>query len=104
MNTFKDGFRVLKAISSLLYLDKPSCFFGIWSGIIGVIGLVIFLTFLPLYLFGGPISYLIGIIVGGVILVIALSLLIDSLVHHKKKNTKDKRFEENWNKLSLEAK
>lgn len=80
LNTYSDGFKVLKTIAILFKEYKPSFFFNIISGFILIISIIFLSPIIYEYLKTGLVPRFPTLIVSGVLLVIAILLWISGII------------------------
>ena len=80
LNTYKDGFRVLKTIAMLFKEYKPSAFFNIISVICLVLSLILGVPVVGEYFETGLVSRFPTLIVSGIILLMALLFCITGII------------------------
>ena len=72
LNTFSDGFKVLKTIAYLLIVYKPMLFFGLLALILAAIGLIMFIPIFGEFISTGLVPRIPTLIVSSFILLISL--------------------------------
>lgn len=91
LNTFKDGFKVLNTISSILRYYKPLTFFGLASLSFFILGLITAIPVLNDWLQSGYIYHVpLAILSTGLemvsIILMSIGLILDSINHQDKRN------------------
>lgn len=80
LNTYRDGFKVLKTIASLFKEYKPQLFFGICSSIFMLFALILGIPVFIEYFKTGLVPRYPSLIVSGILVLISLSLLICGII------------------------
>lgn len=80
LNTYKDGFKVLKTIATLFKEYKPGIFFGVFASIFLFISLILGVPVLLEYFETGLVPRFPSLIVASIFLVIALLLWIIAII------------------------
>ena len=80
LNTYKDGFKVLKTIASLFKEYKPGIFFGFFASIFLLVSLILGVPVFLEYFDTGLVPRFPSLIVSGIFLVIALLLWITGII------------------------
>ena len=80
LNTYSDGFKVLKTIARLFKEYRPLGFFGIFAALFGVVGLIMFLPVLVEFFATGLVPRFPTLIVSTVLCICALLMLVCGLV------------------------
>lgn len=80
LNTYKDGFKVLKTIATLFKEYKPGIFFGIFASIFLLISLILGVPVFLEYFDTGLVPRFPSLIVSGISLLIALLLWITGII------------------------
>lgn len=80
LNTFSDGFRVLKTIAVLFRDYKPLLFFGLLSLFFTVIGIILFIPVFLDFLNTGMVARFPTLIVSGIIFTIGILMLVCGLI------------------------
>ena len=80
LNTYKDGFKVLKTIATLFKEYKPGIFFGIFASLFLLISLILGVPVFLEYFDTGLVPRFPSLIVSGIFLVIALLLWITGII------------------------
>ncbi len=80
LNTYKDGFKVLKTIATLFKEYKPGIFFGIFASIFLLISLILGVPVFLEYFETGLVPRFPSLIVSGIFLVVALLLWITGII------------------------
>lgn len=91
LNTFKDGFKVLNTISSILRHYKPLTFFGLASFVFFVLGLVSAIPVFDDWISAGYIYHVpLAILATGLemvsLILMSIGLILDSINHQDKRN------------------
>lgn len=82
LNTFADGFRVIKAMIKFFKTYKPLTFFGILSALLMVIAAVLFVPVFITYLQTGLVDKLPTLITSGFVVIAAIQSFFAGLVLH----------------------
>lgn len=82
LNTFSDGFKVLKTIANLFRDYRPLAFFSFCSVILDVIALLLFIPVLVEYFRTGLVERFPTLIVSGIVAVIGILLWICGVILH----------------------
>ncbi|MBE5794222.1 MAG: glycosyltransferase [Clostridiales bacterium] len=101
LNTYSDGFKVLRTIVRLLKEYKPMRFFGWMAAVVFVLAAVLFVPVLVEYLQTGLVPRFPTLIVSGVSATIALMLLVCGLILDTVAKKHRQLFEINLNILNL---
>ncbi|MBR3872821.1 MAG: glycosyltransferase [Clostridia bacterium] len=101
LNTYSDGFKVLKTIARLFKEYRPLRFFGILAALFGVVGLVMFLPVLIEFFSTGLVPRFPTLIVSTVMMVCALLMLVCGLVLDTVAKKHRQLFEINLNILNM---
>jgi len=101
LNTYSDGFKVLKTIARLFKEYRPLGFFGLFAALFGVVGLVMFLPVLVEFFATGLVPRFPTLIVSTVLLICALLMLVCGLVLDTVAKKHRQLFEINLNMLNL---
>ena len=101
LNTYSDGFKVLKTIARLFKEYRPLRFFGILAALFGVVGLVMFLPVLIEFFATGLVPRFPTLIVSTVMMVCALLMLVCGLVLDTVAKKHRQLFEINLNILNM---
>ena len=101
LNTYSDGFKVLKTIARLFKEYRPLGFFGLFAALFGVVGLVMFLPVLVEFFATGLVPRFPTLIVSTVLLICALLMLVCGLVLDTVAKKHRQLFEINLNVLNL---
>lgn len=80
LNTFKDGFRVIKLIINLFKEYRPLLFFSIFSAICFILSMILFIPVFIAYLKTGLVLKFPTLIVSGVFLTLSLIFFITGLI------------------------
>ena len=80
LNTFSDGFRVLKTIAVLFRDYKPLLFFGLLSLLFTVIGIILFIPVFLDFLNTGMVARFPTLIMSGIIFTIGILMLVCGLI------------------------
>lgn len=80
LNTYKDGFKVLKTIASLFKEYKPGIFFGFFASIFLLVSLILGVPVFLEYFDTGLVPRFPSLIVSGIFLVISLLLWITGII------------------------
>jgi len=91
LNTFKDGFKVLNTISSILRYYKPLTFFGLASFIFFILGLISAIPVLQdwiksEYIYHVPLAILATGLEMVSLILMSIGLILDSINHQDKRN------------------
>jgi len=91
LNTFKDGFKVLNTISSILRYYKPLTFFGLASFVFFVLGLLSAIPVFDDWIQAGYIYHVpLAILATGLemvsLILMSIGLILDSINHQDKRN------------------
>ncbi len=76
LNTFSDGFKVLRTILYLFVVYKPLLFFGLLAAILATIGLILFIPIFAEFLSTGLVPRIPTLIIASFILLISLFFLV----------------------------
>jgi glycosyltransferase involved in cell wall biosynthesis len=101
LNTYSDGFKVLKTIARLFKEYRPLSFFGIFAGLCALFGLIGFVPVLAEYFSTGLVPRFPTLIVSTVLFVCALLLLVCGFVLDTVAKKHRQLFEINLNILRL---
>ena len=101
LNTYSDGFKVLKTIARLFKEYRPLGFFGIFTALFGVVGLIMFLPVLVEFFATGLVPRFPTLIVSTVLLICALLMLVCGLILDTVAKKHRQLFEINLNVLNL---
>jgi len=101
LNTYSDGFKVLKTIARLFKEYRPLGFFGIFAALFGVVGVGMFLPVLFEFFSTGLVPRFPTLIVATVMLVCALLMLVCGLILDTVAKKHRQLFEINLNILNL---
>jgi glycosyltransferase involved in cell wall biosynthesis len=80
LSTFRDGWRILRTIVSLVQRERPLAFFGIMGLILGVLGVILFLPVLEEYLRTGLVPRLPTAVLSAVLVLAGFLSLVCGLV------------------------
>lgn len=80
LNTYSDGFKVLKTISRLFRTYKPDAFFGIVAAILVVLATVFFIPIVVTYVQTGLVPQFPTLIVCGFVVIAAIQSLFSGLI------------------------
>lgn len=80
LNTYKDGFKVLRTIASLFKEYKPGIFFGLFASIFLLISLILGVPVFLEYFETGLVPRFPSLIVSGIFLIVALLLWITGII------------------------
>lgn len=80
LNTFSDGFKVLRTVARLYKEYRPLSFFGIFTALFGAAGIVLFIPVLAEYFRTGLVPRFPTLIVSGVLMTLAILMLVCGLV------------------------
>lgn len=91
LNTFSDGYKVLRTISKLFRAYKPLCYFGILSALLILVAAIFFIPVFAEYLQTGLVNRFPTLIVCGFITIAAIQamfsgLVLENLLHTEKHN------------------
>ena len=91
LNTYFDGFRILKTILNLYHVYRPLAFFGAISCFLSIIGCILMVPVLKTYFLTGLVPRFPTLIVSGYLLIAALQLFCVGLTLQTilKKNRQD---------------
>lgn len=101
LNTYSDGFKVLKTIARLYKEYRPMSFFGIFAAIFGAVGVGMFIPVLLEYFATHLVPRFPTLIVSGVLMTLALLLLVCGLILDTVAKKHRQLFEVNLNLLKL---
>jgi len=101
LNTYSDGFKVLKTIARLFKEYRPLGFFGIFAALFGVVGVGMFLPVLFEFFSTGLVPRFPTLIVATAMLVCALLMLVCGLILDTVAKKHRQLFEINLNILNL---
>lgn len=106
LNTYSDGFRVLKTIAKLYRNYKPMAFFGLMAAVLLILGIGFFIPVFVTFLETGRVGKIPTLIVCGFAVLGAIQSLFSGLVLQTmvQKNRQDfemelQRIQEQYNKL-----
>lgn len=80
LNTFKDGFRVIKTIINLFKEYRPLLFFSLFSIFCFVVSMILFIPVFIIYLQTGYVLKIPTLVVSGVVLTLSLIFFITGLI------------------------
>lgn len=80
LNTYKDGFKVLKTIGSLVKTYKPLLFFGLFSLLLCIISIAFFIPVMMEYLLTGFVPNFPTLIMCGFVMIAAIQSLYSGLI------------------------
>ncbi len=80
LNTFSDGFKVLRTVARLYKEYRPLSFFGIFTALFGAAGIGLFIPVLAEYFRTGLVPRFPTLIVSGVLMTLAILMLVCGLV------------------------
>ncbi len=80
LNTYKDGFKVLRTIASLFKEYKPGIFFGIFAALFLLVSLILGVPVFLEYFETGLVPRFPSLIVSGIFLIVALLLWITGII------------------------
>ena len=101
LNTYADGFRVLRTVARLYKEYRPMSFFGIFTAVFSLAGLLMFLPILLEYFATGLVPRFPTLIVSGVLLTLAMLMLVCGLILDTVAKKHRQLFEVNLNLLRL---
>ncbi len=101
LNTYTDGFRVLRTVARLYKEYRPLSFFGIFTALFGVVGVGMFVPVLAEYLRTGLVPRFPTLIVSGVLMTLAILMLVCGLILDTVAKKHRQLFEINMNMLRL---
>lgn len=101
LNTYSDGFKVLRTIARLYKEYRPLSFFGLFAALFGVVGLCMFVSVLTEFVRTGMVPRFPTLIVATVLWVLALLMLVCGLVLDTVARKHRQQFEIDLNLLSL---
>lgn len=101
LNTYSDGFKVLRTIARLFKEYRPLRFFGIFAALLGAVGLCMFLPVLVEFFRTGLVPRFPTLIVSGVLMTFALLLLVCGFILDTVAKKHRQLFEINLNMLRL---
>ncbi|MCI5956784.1 MAG: glycosyltransferase family 2 protein [Clostridiales bacterium] len=101
LNTYSDGFKVLRTIARLFKEYRPLSFFGLFAAVFGLAGLVMFIPVLAEFFRTGLVPRFPTLIVSGVMLTFALLMLVCGFILDTVAKKHRQLFEINLNILRL---
>ncbi|MDD3410324.1 MAG: glycosyltransferase family 2 protein [Eubacteriales bacterium] len=101
LNTFTDGFRVLRTVARLYKEYRPLSFFGLFALLFGAVGVGMFIPVLLEYFATHLVPRFPTLIVSGVLMTVALLLLVCGLILDTVAKKHRQLFEINLNMLKL---
>lgn len=101
LNTYSDGFKVLRTIWRLFKEYRPLSFFGIFAALLGVLGLALFIPVLVEYVRTGLVPRFPTLIVSGVAITLAILMWICGLILDTVAKKHRQLFEINLNMLNM---
>lgn len=101
LNTYTDGLRVLRTVARLYKEYRPMSFFGIFTGVFSLAGVMMFLPILLEYFATGLVPRFPTLIVSGVLLILAMLMLVCGLILDTVAKKHRQLFEVNLNLLRL---
>ena len=101
LNTYVDGFRVLRTVARLYKEYRPLSFFGLFVALFGVVGVCMFLPVLWEYFRTGLVPRFPTLIVSGVMMTLAILMLVCGLILDTVAKKHRQLFEVNLNILKL---
>ena len=101
LNTYSDGFKVLRTIARLFKEYRPLSFFGLFAAAFGLVGLIMFIPVLAEFFRTGLVPRFPTLIVSGVLLTFALLLLVCGFILDTVAKKHRQLFEINLNMLRL---
>ncbi|HNW86035.1 MAG TPA: glycosyltransferase family 2 protein [Candidatus Limiplasma sp.] len=101
LNTYTDGFKVLRTVARLYKEYRPMSFFGIFTLVFALAGGVLFLPVLAEYLRTGLVPRFPTLIVSGVLMTLAILMLVCGLILDTVAKKHRQLFEVNLNILRL---
>ncbi len=101
LNTYSDGFKVLKTIARLFKEYRPLLFFSLFAALFAVVGVCMFVPVLWEYLKTGLVPRFPTLIVSGVMFTFALLLLVCGFILDTVAKKHRQLFEVNLNLLTL---
>ncbi len=93
LNTYSDGYKVIKVIITLFRDTKPLAFFSIITGILVIIALYYFIPILINYLYTGYVLRIPTLIVAAVTFLTAVMIFLSGLILQVLKKQHDQNFE-----------
>ena len=93
LNTYSDGYKVIKVIITLFRDSKPLAFFSIITGILVIIALYYFIPILINYLYTGYVLRIPTLIVAAVTFLTAVMIFLSGLILQVLKKQHDQDFE-----------
>ncbi len=101
LNTYSDGFKVLRTIARLFKEYRPLGFFGLFAAVFGLAGLIMFIPVLAEFCRTGLVPRFPTLIVSGVMLTFALLMLVCGFILDTVAKKHRQLFEINLNILRL---
>lgn len=101
LNTYTDGFKVLRTIARLYKEYRPLSFFGLFAALFGAVGVGLFIPVLAEYVKTGLVPRFPTLIVSTVLWVLALLMLVCGLILDTVARKHRQQFEIDLNLLSL---
>ncbi len=101
LNTYSDGFKVLRTIARLFKEYRPLGFFGLFAAVFGLAGLIMFIPVLAEFFRTGLVPRFPTLIVSGVMLTFALLMLVCGFILDTVAKKHRQLFEINLNILRL---
>ncbi len=101
LNTYTDGFRVLRTIARLYKEYRPLSFFGLFAGFFGLVGVCMFLPVLAEFIKTGLVPRFPTLIMSGVMFTLGLLMLVCGLILDTVARKHRQQFEIDLNLLKL---
>ena len=101
LNTYSDGFKVLKTIARLYKEYRPLSFFGLFAAAFGLLGIVMFIPVLTEFVRTGLVPRFPTLIVSGVMMTLALLMLVCGFILDTVARKHRQQFEIDLNMLKL---
>ncbi len=101
LNTYSDGFKVLKTIARLYKEFRPLSFFAVFAGFFSLAGVLMFIPIFVEYLRTGLVPRFPTLIVSGVLFTLALLMLVCGLILDTVARKHRQQFEIDLNMLRL---
>ncbi len=104
LNTYSDGFKVIKVIIILFRDTKPLAFFSIITGLLFIIALYYFIPIMISYLYTGYVLRIPTLIVAAVIFLTAVMIFLSGLILQVLKKQHNQNFEHQLTLIRLNKK
>ena len=104
LNTYSDGYKVIKLIITLFRDTKPLAFFSIITGILIIIALYYFIPILISYLYTGYVLRIPTLIVAAVTFLVAVMIFLSGVILQVLKKQHDQNLEHYLTQISLKKK